>query len=233
MRNILSFGPSAQDLTLEPLNVVIGPNGSGKSNLIEIIGLLRAAPEDLHKPIRHSGGVSNWIWRGEPSERFAEIEVDLSRAHNQRAIYQLCFYEDNQQFRLHSECLCDLESRSNPNPVPFFHSGSDWVRVLSEDTRNFNSRFKTTDIASRRKESAFSFVKEPKYPEISYVGEQFKRIRVYREWEFGRHALLRFPQSADLPNEVLMEDGKNLGLVLNRLKRDHPNSADRILHGLQ
>ena len=125
MRNILSFGPSTQDLTLEPLNVVIGPNGSGKSNLIEIFELLCAAPENLHKPIRQSGGVTNWVWRGAPNERFAEIEVDLSRAPNQRAIYQLCFYEDNQQFRLHSESLCDLESRSNPNPVPFFDSGSD------------------------------------------------------------------------------------------------------------
>lgn len=233
MRNILSFGPSAQDLTLEPLNVVIGPNGSGKSNLIEIIGLLRAAPEDLHKPIKQNGGVSNWVWRGEPNERFAEIEVDLSRAPNQRAIYQLCFYEDNQQFRLHSESLCDLNSKNDPNPVPFFDSGSDWVRLLSKDTPNLKGRSRTTDIASRRKESAFSFVKGPKYPEVSYVGEQFKRIQIYREWEFGRHASLRFPQSADLPNDVLMEDSKNLGLVLNRLKRDHPNSADRILHGLQ
>ena len=40
LKNILSFGPDAQDLELKPLNVLIGPNGSGKSNLIEVIGLL-------------------------------------------------------------------------------------------------------------------------------------------------------------------------------------------------
>ena len=233
LRNVLSFGPSAQDLTLEPLNVVIGPNGSGKSNLIEIIGLLRAAPENLDIPIQQSGGVSNWVWRGESNERFAEIEVDLSRGPDQRAIYQLCFYQDNQQFRLHCESLCDLKSRSNPKPFPYFDSGSDWVRLLSKDTQNLKGHFKTTDIASRGKESALSFIKGPKYPEITYVGEQFNRIQIYREWEFGRRASLRFPQSAALSNDVLMEDGKNLGLVLSRIKRDHPKSADRILHGLQ
>ena len=233
LRNILSFGPTKQDLTLNPLNVVIGPNGSGKSNLIEIIGLLQAAPENLHEPIQQSGGVSNWVWRGEPNERFAEIEVDLSRALDQRAIYQLCFYEDNHQFRLHSESLCELDSRSNRGSVPYFESGSDWVRLLSEDTRNLDGRSQTTDIASRRKESAFSYIKGPKYPEVTQVSEQFNRVQIYRDWEFGPRASLRFPQSADLPSDVLIEDGKNLGLVLNHLKGDHPKSADRILHCLQ
>ena len=47
LRNLLSFGPDAQELTLEPLNVFIGPNGSGKSNLIDAIGtrILAVRPE--------------------------------------------------------------------------------------------------------------------------------------------------------------------------------------------
>ena len=47
LRNLLSFGPDAQELTLEPLNVFIGPNGSGKSNLIDAIGtrILAERPE--------------------------------------------------------------------------------------------------------------------------------------------------------------------------------------------
>ena len=66
LENILSFGPDAQELELKPLNVLIGPNGSGKSNLLEVIGLLRAAPSDVMAPIREGGGSENWIWRGEP-----------------------------------------------------------------------------------------------------------------------------------------------------------------------
>lgn len=72
LKNILSMGPGGQDLALQPLNVRIGPNGSGKSNLVEAIGLLRAAPENLQTSIREGGGVANWVWRGEPRETFAE-----------------------------------------------------------------------------------------------------------------------------------------------------------------
>ena len=69
LRNILSFGPDAQELALKPLNVFIGPNGSGKSNLIDAIGLLQVASTDAAKRVRESGGVGDWIWRGEPKPR--------------------------------------------------------------------------------------------------------------------------------------------------------------------
>ena len=77
LTDVLSFGPSSQELKLEPLNVLIGPNGSGKSNLIEAIGLLKAAPRDLHAPIRDGGGVRDWIWRGGTTGGIAHIEVVL------------------------------------------------------------------------------------------------------------------------------------------------------------
>ena len=47
LKNILSFGPDGMELELKPLNVLIGPNGSGKSNLIEVMGLLQAAPRAI------------------------------------------------------------------------------------------------------------------------------------------------------------------------------------------
>jgi AAA15 family ATPase/GTPase len=43
IQNFLSFGPESEAVDLQPLNVLIGPNASGKSNLIEALGLLRAA----------------------------------------------------------------------------------------------------------------------------------------------------------------------------------------------
>ena len=61
LENILSFGPSIQELELNPLNVLIGPNGSGKSNFIEAIGLLKAATTDITVPILEGGGVENWF----------------------------------------------------------------------------------------------------------------------------------------------------------------------------
>ena len=98
LKNILSFGPDAQDLELKPLNVLIGPNGSGKSNLIEVIGLLEAAPSDIEKPVREGGGIGNWVWRGDPKETFAEVEVVITHGDNRPIRYDLTFYEDNQRF---------------------------------------------------------------------------------------------------------------------------------------
>ena len=65
LQNILSFGPDAQELELEPLNVLIGPNGSGKSNFIDAIGLLQATPTDLAVSVRERGGVQDWVWQDE------------------------------------------------------------------------------------------------------------------------------------------------------------------------
>ena len=81
IENMLSFGPDAQELELKPLNVLIGPNGSGKSNVIEAIGLLRAAPGDLSAPIREGGGEDCWLWRGEESASEAAAG-SLGRAHH-------------------------------------------------------------------------------------------------------------------------------------------------------
>ena len=66
LRGLLSFGPDTPALPLANLNILIGPNGSGKSNLIEALALLRAAPGDLRSVVRRGGGVSEWIWKGNP-----------------------------------------------------------------------------------------------------------------------------------------------------------------------
>ncbi|MBF0438414.1 MAG: AAA family ATPase, partial [Magnetococcales bacterium] len=46
LNNFLSFGPKAEPLPLESLNVLIGPNGSGKSNFLTAIALLQAVPKN-------------------------------------------------------------------------------------------------------------------------------------------------------------------------------------------
>ena len=64
LNNFLSFGDSAETISLNSLNVLIGPNGSGKSNLIEAIELIKAGPHDFLTPIRDGGGVRDWLWKG-------------------------------------------------------------------------------------------------------------------------------------------------------------------------
>ena len=70
------------------------------------------------------------------------------------------------------------------------------------------------------------------YPEVTYLAETLPGIRLYREWCFGRYTACRSPQKADLPNDALEPDASNLGLVLNRLRRD-PTVKARVLTALK
>ena len=101
LKNLLSFGPDAQELELKPLNVLIGPNGSGKSNLIEAVSLLQAAPQDLTATIREGGGVHDWIWQGDSGTWSAQVEVILDYpAGSQSLRHSLGFTEREQTVRI-------------------------------------------------------------------------------------------------------------------------------------
>jgi predicted ATPase len=68
-------------------------------------------------------------------------------------------------------------------------------------------------------ESILSQRKDPdQYPELTWLGQQFAQIQTFREWSFGRYGALRQPQPADLANDRLLPDARNLGLILNRLE---------------
>ena len=82
-------------------------------------------------------------------------------------------------------------------------------------------------------QSILSQRKDPdQYPELTYLGNTFAKIRLYREWSFGRFTVPRLPQKADIPNDLLEPDGSNLGLVLNRLRRE-PEVKQRLLAALR
>ena len=231
LTNVLSFGPDTQELELKPLNVLIGPNGSGKSNLIEVIGLLKAAPMDLLSPIREGGGAGNWIWQGEPGSNLAQIEALIPYQNNQLLRYTLVLRKDHQRFQVNSEQL--EPARSDDESIPYFSTDGEMAHLLY-DRGLHEGRVVTTikPVRISADQSIFAQVKGPMFPELTYTGEQFQRIGLFREWSFGRHTAPRLPQKADLPNNFLMEGGQNLGLVLNWLKRE-PKAADRLLSALR
>jgi predicted ATPase len=70
------------------------------------------------------------------------------------------------------------------------------------------------------------------YPGLTYLGQAFGQIKLYREWSFGRYTPPRLPQKADLPNDFLEESACNLGLVLNRLKRE-PKVKKQLLEAMR
>jgi predicted ATPase len=230
LRNFLSFGPQTQTLTLERLNVVIGPNGSGKSNLLDAIALLRSASSGLRPVILKGGGVSEWVWKGEP-DGVASVDVVVSNPSGRQPLrHVVAFRVENQSFRIDDERIENEHAYAGENGPYFyyrFQNGRPVIlpfggqrRQLSRDTINPQLSI----LAQRRDPDT--------YPELTYLAEVYDQIRLYREWEFGRNTVFRQPQKADLRTDRLEEDFSNLGLFLNRLGR-HPKAKRDVLSGLR
>ena len=227
--NLLSFGPDFGGLELKRLNVLIGPNGSGKSNLLEGIDLLRSAPRDLVAPIRSGGGIHDWIWRGKP-EGTAHIEAIVENPQGSQALrYRLGFAERGQRFELIEERIENEQSyRGHPKPYIYYEqmNGRAFLNYKDEARRDLRPE------EVKQEQSILAQRKDPDhYPELTYLGEELSRIRIYREWSLGRDTPPRLPQKADLPNDFLQEDGKNLALVLNKFQGE-PAVKRRVLDAL-
>ena len=67
LRNFCRSAAKLLRLTSNRSMLLIGPNASGKCNLVEAIGVLRAATKDMAQPFREAG-IAEWLWKG-PGKR--------------------------------------------------------------------------------------------------------------------------------------------------------------------
>ncbi len=233
-RNVLSYGPQTMSIPLNSLNVLIGANGSGKSNLIEMIALLRATPNateprDLRTIISRGGGISDWIWKGNSGEA-ASVEAIISNPRGDQPLrHALTFRAENQAFRLVDERI-ENEKPNAGLTEPFFYyryqKGHPVINVAGQEKRKLARESVEPDL------SILAQRRDPDiYPELSYLASAYEKVRIYREWAFGRNSIFREPQKADLRNDRLEEDFSNLGLFLNRL-RQRPKAKRGILAAL-
>jgi predicted ATPase len=230
LRSFLSYGPDASPIELLPLNVLIGPNTSGKSNLLEAVNVLRATPSDITQPIRDGGGVEDYLWKGLGTSgaptAVIEAIVDYPEG-NSPLKYRLAFSMLGQRFEIVDEAI------ENPTPSPGeadvyfyyrFQEGNPVVNIRAKaEAQAASSQDRVRRSLHRESvavgQSILSQRKDPdQYPEITYLGNQFSKVKLYREWGLGRNTGPRKPQKVDLPSDFLSEDGENLPLVLNYLE---------------
>ncbi len=234
MRNFLSFGPDSDAIPLKSLNLIIGPNGSGKSNLLEGIALMQSAPGQLNAPIREGGGVRDWLWKGTDKTAVASLEITVESMPpniTPPLRYRFDFTESGKRFEIVDERIENAEVYAGHSEVYFYYRYENNHPVLNIKmetglgSRPRNLRREDVDpeksILAQRRDPDI-------YPEITRLAEELSRIRIYREWAFGRYSPPRLPQPADLPNQWLEENARNLGLVLNRLK-SHSETKHRLL----
>lgn len=202
LSNLLSYG-EVVSLGLEPLNVLIGPNASGKSNLIDAVSLLAAAPRNLLAPFRDGGTVDDWLWKGDEVAWPASVKVILDYE-DFFMIYDLAFGAEEFRLQVVQEGL-----RSERGM--FFQRSFGKINVL----------YDRSDILEKidPQQSVLSLIRNPiDYPQLTYVSDKFGDIRLFRGWPVGRGNILRKPQNVNLPDDFLLEDGSNLGLILNDLQ---------------
>jgi len=225
LKNLLSYGSEGETLELEPLNVLIGPNASGKSNLIEAISVLAAAPRNLLIPFREAGGtLEDWLWKGTPETPAAEIETNLEYVGDGGVAfplsYRLAFTISDLRLRILQEELGKEDSDGD-----FFlqrdslrisiprqpHGIAGYVAAMLETSPGWDR--------IDQQQSILSQVRDPTaFPQLTYVGAEFGKISFFRGWPFGVGSVIRKPQAVNLPDDFLLEDASNLGLVFNSLQ---------------
>ncbi len=222
LRNLLSFGPDTTELELNSLNVLVGPNGAGKSNLIEAISLLQASPGNLLEPIQAGGGIREWLWKGSDRPPEAEIDVTVFNPIGKMPLrHRLKFTMVGQRAELLDEAI-ENEHRE-PGEFWFYYLYDNGHPVLNVKTdastggERIGYRPRRQDLALDQ--SVLSQRKDPyQYPEITYLGNEYAKIKLFREWNLGRNTRPRKPQPTDLPADFLREDAANIALVLNDLE---------------
>ncbi len=230
---LLSFPPESAPFELRALNVMIGPNGSGKSNLIEAIELLSATPRDLAATVRDGGGSAEWLWKGHTRSESAEIEAVLEEGTptDRPLRYRLRFTPVQSRLEIVDESIEELEPNPGENDVYFyyrFQHGHPMLNVKDPGGSRIERHLQRQDLLPDQ--SVLAQRKDPEqYPEVTWTGRTFGAIRTFREWTFGRYAPLRQPQPADLPEDRLLPDSRNLALVLNQIDHSGDTRMNELL----
>ncbi|MDE0532960.1 MAG: AAA family ATPase [Albidovulum sp.] len=245
LNGLLSFPRDMEPLDLRPLNVLIGPNGSGKSNFIEALELLRAAPADFAAAIRDGGGAAEWLWKGVARKESAKIDLQTGDANSglqtptsRPMRYRLEFASANNRVEVLDEAIEEIEPvRGHADPCFYyrFQQGRPVINLKQGDNGRNSCDSGRAQRHLRRDnllpdQSVLAQRKDPElYPEATWIGRLFERIQTFREWSFGRYASLRRPQPADLPENRLLPDSRNLAMLLNQVEHRDPTHFNGLL----
>lgn len=236
-KNFLSFGNNEQEIELQPLNVIIGPNGSGKSNFLEAFDLLRNAPSDITKPIREGGGVLDWLNKCNEYSDAAILSFvvnnSLQSPRYSELRYIISFNSVSQKFEIVDEKIVSKKpdpGKREPYIYYDYNNGNPTINIKDEGQERYRTLQRadidmTQSILVQKRDAMH-------YPEITFLAQEFNKIRMYREWSFGRYTPARLPQKVDLPNNYLESDCGNLGLVLNQIRNDY-KAKKRLLKELK
>ena len=224
LKNILSF----RDATLElrPLNVLIGPNGSGKSNLIDVVALLRSAPDDVAGFLRRNGPTGNWVWQGaeQRAAEFPTIQVGAELRLPEPVRYDLKALTQDDRVHSLSENLNHIEPDTGETDRrrPVFQSANGkstvWPMRAGGIVPTRDDEAETIDLAAGKSALSAAVSHPVNCPALTVTAQRLAAVKIYRSWYVGRDSAVRRPQCTDGSDDFLEEDFSNLARVVNKLK---------------
>lgn len=220
---LLSFGPEGIDLPLGPLNVLIGPNGSGKSNLLEVLALLRATPNNLPGPVmtEEGGGIEEWLWKAPagdgPTNAVSAATINAVVQEPPRGRMRLRHVLEIIRHGGRFEVTDERIENERPHPSKpdtfFFYRYQQGYPVLREQGERSLQRENVNP-----EQSILSQVKDPeRYPVLGWLQEQYEKVRLYKDWTVGPSSPARRKQSSYGRSDILHDDLTNLNLVLSNI----------------
>src|SRR5262249_36838523 len=127
------------------------------------------------------------------------------------------FRSSGQRYELKDERIENIEPFSGREEPHIYYQYRDGFPVIN--TSSGLRRLLPDGVSPEQ--SILSQRRDPDvYPEITYLADRYRLVRIYANWAFGRDSAIRKPASADARNDRLEEDFSNLGLFLNRLGRN-------------
>ena len=146
--------------------------------------------------------------------------------------YRVAFTEEGARFELHDEVV-ETAQPLVPDAPPYlyyqYRQGRPEINVKGRS--NVDRRLEQQRV--KPDQSILSQRRDPEsYPELTYLADQFERMSFYREWNLGRFTPPRLPQRPDLPQDRLLEDASNVGVVLSDLL-NQPDLKEQILERMR
>ena len=202
-KNLLSFGPEGLRLEIKPLNVLIGPNGSGKSNLFEALGLLKAAPAEIAKPIREGGGhqelalAKATVGRGCGGGSCIRARSTVPITSHDRV------HGVGPEIHLIGEKVENRVLDPKPDEPDILYSLQNGSSILSERHSDDETSIRRWEGLDAGESILSEWGVHAVSGELTVLRSAYLSISLYRDWQFGQVSVLRKPQNTDVRRSPL------------------------------
>jgi predicted ATPase len=200
---------AACDVTLGPLMLLVGPNGSGKSNFLDALRLTaQALTENLDNALHERGGASEVLGRPQGHPKHFGISVEFD-AHDFQGTYsfQLDVAADGEHHVTYEHC--EIRAKG---------SHQQWSYTVHDGKLDSTERVMPQGFDDRLYLVAASGLNPFR---VTYDG--LANINVY-----NINPDVMRPLRTVGGGDPLRRDGANIASVLGRLKRESPDTKQRI-----